>query len=67
MDKFKKIFEGLDHAHGVYIPGDAKLNGKLGGKSFIKKEEITDELWETHLKGEGYGLGIIPINNNNEC
>jgi hypothetical protein len=67
MDKFKKIFEGLDHAHGVYIPGDAKLNGKLGGKSFIKKEEITDELWETHLKGEGYGLGIIPINKNNEC
>ena len=67
MEEFKKIFEGLDHAHGVYIPGDVKLNGKLGGKSFIKKEEITDELWETHLKGQGHGLGIIPINKENDC
>lgn len=67
MEEFRKIFEGLDHAHGVYIPGDAKLNGKLGGKSFIKKEEITDELWETHLKGQGHGLGIIPINKENNC
>jgi hypothetical protein len=42
-------------------------NGKQGGKAFIVRGNVTDDLWENHLKGEGPALGIIPITENNTC
>ena len=38
VEKFKEVFTGLERAHGVYVPGEVKENGKRGGKSYIKKE-----------------------------
>ena len=67
-NKFKKIFEGLERAHGVTIVGD-KSNGrwsKVKGKSFVKREPVTDELWQKHLQGKD-SLGVIPINDDNKC
>jgi len=67
IERFKNIFEGLDRAHGVTIVGESNGNGqKVKGKSFVKREAVTDDLWENHLKGIE-NLGIIPINDNNEC
>ena len=65
IDKFKNIFEGLDRAHGVTIVGESNGNGtKVKGKSFVKREPVTDELWQKHLDGVD-SLGVIPINDDN--
>ena len=67
IERFKDIFEGLDRAHGVTIVGESNGNGqKVKGKSFVKREMVTPELWLKHLQGTE-NLGIIPINDNNEC
>ena len=67
IEKFKNIFEGLDRAHGVTIVGESNGNGtKIKGKSFVKREPVTDELWQKHLDGKD-SLGVIPINDDNKC
>ena len=67
IDKFKNIFQGLDRAHGVTIVGESNGNGtKIKGKSFVKREPITNELWQKHLDGVD-SLGVIPINDDNKC
>ena len=67
IEKFKSIFEGLDRAHGVTIVGESNGNGtKVKGKSFVKREPVTDELWQKHLDGVD-SLGVIPINDENKC
>ena len=67
MDKFKSIFNGLERAYGQYKAGDVRENGKQGGKAFIKKEKVTDQLWQDHLDGKDPSLGIIPIRDNANC
>ena len=67
IERFKNIFTGLERAHGVTIVEDTNGNGtKVKGKSFVKRQQVTDELWQKHLDGVE-NLGIIPINDNNEC
>ena len=63
--KFKSIFEGLDIAYGQHQPGGSRADGKQQGKSYMVTKEVTDELWENHLKGKGPSLGIIPIRADN--
>jgi hypothetical protein len=64
---FEKIFKGLERAHGctkVTVPAE---NGvKLKGQSFVVRQPVTTELWKMHLDGK-QSLGIIPINENNQC
>lgn len=78
--EFKRIFAGLDRAHGTYdIPEDAKpdARGKVKGRAIThpyKKKDgsgytdgtVTTELWEKHLSGER-ALGITPIREDNTC
>ena len=67
IEKFKNIFEGLDRAHGVTKVTESISNGtKIKGKSFVKREPVTDELWQKHLDGKD-SLGVIPINDENKC
>ena len=67
IERFKDIFQGLDRAHGVTIVGESNGNGtKIKGKSFVKREPVTDELWQKHLDGVN-SLGVIPINDDNKC
>ena len=65
VEKFKFIFEGLDIAYGQHQPNGSRADGKQQGKSSVVRREVTDELWEKHLKGEGPSLGIIPIRADN--
>ncbi len=66
--KFKNIFEGLKIAYGQYQKGDIAANGdKQKGKAFIVRQNVSDDLWEKHLQGEGPALGIIPITEDNSC
>ncbi len=67
VEQFKKIFSGLDRAHGVTKVGESNGNGKkVKGVSFIKREPVTDDLWQKHLSGTD-SLGVIPINDDNNC
>jgi len=67
IEKFRNIFEGLDSAYGQYIKGDRGSNGKQGGKAFIVRKEVSEQLWVDHLQGKEPALGIIPINKDNKC
>jgi hypothetical protein len=66
--KFIEIFSGLNIAYGKFIPEDKNDAGKLQGKNQIIREPngLPDKLWDDHLNGVA-SLGIIPINENNEC
>ncbi len=65
IERFRNIFTGLERAHGVTKVGHSNGNGtKVQGKSFIKREPVTDELWTKHLQGTD-SLGIIPKNDDN--
>ena len=67
LRKFIDIFEGLNRAHGVTIVGESNGNGsKIKGKSFVKREIITQQHWLDHLEGKA-SLGVIPINDDNKC
>jgi hypothetical protein len=65
VDKFKSIFEGLDVAYGQHQSEGKRADGKQEGKSYIVKQEVTDNLWQSHLDGVGPSLGIIPIRADN--
>lgn len=64
---FKSIFRGLDRAYGQYRVGEQKENGKQGGKAYITKGQITDQMWLDHLEGKQPSLGIIPIMDDSKC
>ena len=66
-EKFKEIFSGLQSAYGQYQKGERSETGKQKGKAFIIRKPITDNLWEDHLNGVDPALGIIPINEHNNC
>jgi hypothetical protein len=66
--RFKQIFEGNNSAYGqLILSGSTSDKGKAEGKAFIKRQPISDKLWEEHLEGKDPALGVIPINENNEC
>ena len=65
--KFRDIFNGLTRAHGVYHKGEVKENGKVSGKAFILKEEVTDTHWKNHIEGIEPSLGIVPIRDDSTC
>ena len=67
VEKFKKIFYGLDRAFGRYQSDGEKINGKASGKAFIIKETVVDQLWIDHLEGKDPSLGIIPIRDDSTC
>ena len=68
MDKFIQIFTGLQRAHGCTHVEKKNADGtKIKGKSFVKRERVTESLWNNHLNGIEPSLGIIPINEDNKC
>jgi len=68
IERLKAIFAGLESAYGATkITNEIRHDGKNEVKSFTVKRPVTRELWEDHLKGTEPALGIVPINENNEC
>ena len=66
--RFKEIFEGNNSAYGqLILSGTTNNKGKADGKAFIKRQQVTDNLWEDHLAGKDPALGVIPINEDNMC
>ena len=66
--RFKEIFEGNNSAYGqLILSGTTNDKGKADGKAFIKRQQVTDNLWEDHIAGKDPALGVIPINEDNMC
>ena len=67
IKKFASIFDGLKEAYGYFKIEKTGSNGKAQGKAGVTREPRTKELWENHLLGKNIGIGIIPINEDNNC
>jgi hypothetical protein len=67
IKRFSAIFDGLHEAYGTYVVNKQQANGKNTGKAAILREPRTTKLWEGHLSGKGNSIGIIPINEDNNC
>ena len=67
VQQFSSIFDGLKEAYGTYVVNKTQANGKNTGKAAIIREPRTTKLWEGHLSGKGNAIGIIPINEDNNC
>lgn len=67
-EQFEALYRGLQRAHGSYTVGaaDAAKAGKMGGKALTLFETPTIEKWQAHLEGKA-GIGIVPIDENNQC
>ena len=57
--QFHDLFRGLERAHGTYLI-NTKDGLKLRGKAETLVDQVTDDLWEDHLRGLR-GIGIVPI------
>lgn len=63
--RMNDLFKGLTSAHGVFIP--ERMEGKKQtGKCGTVREPVIIEKWQEHLNGK-IGLGIIPIDEQNQC
>ena len=68
VEKFIEIFDGLKRSHGVSRDtGVVRDDGKNEFDSKILHVQVTTELYQKHLEGKKPTLGIIAINENNEC
>jgi len=68
VERFRKIFLGLERAHGVtYVDKKGADGEKIKGKSFVQRETVTNNHWSNHLQGKEPSLGIIPITDDNKC
>ena len=67
VDRFMKLFDGLNRAYGLYKLDHKSIAGKKNkGKAETKKAPVTPELWQKHLDGQA-GIGIVPIQDGNTC
>ena len=68
IERLREIFKGLESAYGATkITNDIRHDGKNEVRSYTVKQPITEELWQKHLNGDEPALGVVPINEDNEC
>ena len=67
IDKFIKIFEGLERAYGQFKKENNRISLKVEGRPWVTKKPVTKELWENHLQGVGPNLGIFPLKDDGTC
>ncbi|MBE16842.1 MAG: hypothetical protein CL867_11395 [Cytophagaceae bacterium] len=66
-EQFSQLFKGSERAHGFFEIKTDRSDGKKQGKAVtVKTSGPSVELWQKHLQGD-YGLGVIPINDSNQC
>ena len=68
LEKFKRIFAGLDYAYGNFKKETSSIpSQKVEGKSTVIRQPVTNELWKNHLEGVGLRLGIFPVTAEGTC
>jgi hypothetical protein len=64
-EDFFRVFPGLNRAYGQFFITEKK-GPKLDGYGKTIRESYNEELWKQHLDGKT-GLGVIPIDEKNQC
>ena len=69
IEQFREIFDGLRSAYGITTKtGEIRArDGKHETRNSIIRSEPHIGLYTKHLNGEEPALGIIPINEENNC
>lgn len=67
IDRFLKAFDGYEFAFGQHGNFKAKENGKMEGKAQTILGSVTRDVVLAHLNGDGAGLGIVPLKNDDTC
>ena len=67
IDRFIKIFEGLDRAYGQFKRNDSRISVKVEGKPWVEHKPLQRNLWENHLMGIGVSLGVFPLTDKGTC
>ena len=70
-ETFAKRYAGLRSAYGTFTStNETREDGKASGKNITISKNLEDKdvvgLWEKHLGGQ-QSLGIVPINEDNNC
>ena len=67
VNRFMKLFEGYELAHGQYRVQNKEADGKVSGRAVTVSEPATEENFRSHLNGGDYILGIIMLKQDNSC
>ena len=67
VDRFMKLFQGYQQAHGQYRVQKREEDGKMSGRAVTVSEAATAEHFSNHLSGGEYILGIIMLKDDNSC
>jgi len=68
VKKFAEIFSGLKRSYGISININIiREDGKNEYDSKVLHKPVTEDLYKKHLDGIKPTLGIVAINENNEC
>lgn len=65
-EAFASLFRGFSQRHGRYDISSRADSGKMAGRARTVDEEPVLACYQAHLKGE-YGIGIIPLTEDNLC
>ena len=66
VNRFARLFRGLNRAYGALDLTNKDARGKVKGKFKFIHEPRTADTFESHLKGET-SIGVVPINEENLC
>ena len=79
IEKFRKIFDGLEERFGYHQIDNSIGDGKKSGVSFTSSYAHTEEMWKSHLEGKKFevktknktiladSLGLCPIKSDSTC
>ena len=64
LEKFRKIFDGLEERFGYHQLDTSNNDGKKSGVSFTSSYAHTDEMWKAHLEGKKFEVINIDLENS---
>jgi hypothetical protein len=67
VERFMILFSGYEKAHGQYRVQQKEADGKMSGRAITVAEPATKEIFESHLMGKDFILGIIMLKEDNSC
>ena len=66
IDRFARLFRGLDRAYGSIDLTNKNASGKQQGNYKIVREPRTSAVYLSHLEGK-VSIGVVPIDENSMC
>jgi hypothetical protein len=65
--RFFELYSGFERAYGTYEARKAGDTGKVNGTALTVRGALTTALIDGHLTGEGLGIGVVPLREDNTC